>query len=320
MVIVACLSEVLQQVTKIFIGECRASRTSTSRSMFRPRDRTSAGSGSARIPARLAPSKLILISSSPAAIKPRARGFVQQRAVGEYLHRGDAAALRVADAVFQAIVQERLAEVVQVDFAAAPGDAFVDDLREQRARPSAGWAAAFARCRQMVQVELQALVVSMRTSGGSRPAIRSMVPPTSRHTACDDNFRMVVHERLLPGGFVSSAQTAGWSEASLSRIPASTRRSPPRHDPIDSLGDPCRRGLVPRRRPRRAWPAAGGFADRRRRNSDRPQEAGSLKARNRPMTVRSCSCRSCWLLREICVSRMWTMRPRCGSPISTALR
>ncbi len=40
----------------------------------------------------------------------------------------------------------------------------------------------------MAQRELQALTVSMRTSGGNRVSARSMAPPASRHTAFEVNF------------------------------------------------------------------------------------------------------------------------------------
>ena len=94
-----------------------------------------------------------------------------------------------------------------------------------------------SRCRQIVQRELQALVVSMRTWGGNRPASKSMAPPTSRQTTRDDNFRWFSMSGYGPGRISSSsAQTAGWSEAWLSRMPASSERSPPRQHPIDAIG------------------------------------------------------------------------------------
>ena len=91
---------------------------------------------------------------------------------------------------------------------------------------NSGWSMCWmdrriSRCGQMTQVELQALVVSMRTRGGSRLRVRSRVLPKTRHSACEDSFRMVVMTRHS-----NSAQTAGWSEASLSRIPAATQPSP----------------------------------------------------------------------------------------------
>ena len=90
--------------------------------------------------------------------------------------------------------------------------------------------------RQMVHFELQALVVSMRTRGGKRPAARSMAPPIKRHTAMEENFPKVV---MAAGFFLrarfhsSSAQRAGWSEAPLSRTPAQGPHAAG-DDPIDA--------------------------------------------------------------------------------------
>ena len=122
------LSEVLQQAMKIRIGDRRrapcpssAARFSTTSSNFKGWRIRSNSSLSA-------PSKLILISSNPASIRPAARRLVEQRSVGEDRHPGDAPLLGVADALLEAVVQKRLAEVVQMDFAATPNGALVDDL------------------------------------------------------------------------------------------------------------------------------------------------------------------------------------------------
>ena len=61
-----------------------------------------------------------------------ARGGRQQRAVAEDLDAADALLLGVGDPVLDAFVQQRLAEIVEMDFAASGCGALVDELRVER--------------------------------------------------------------------------------------------------------------------------------------------------------------------------------------------
>ena len=62
----------------------------------------------------------------PRLDQPPSASRSQQRSVAEDLHPADAFLFRIGDAVFKLFVQQRLAEVVQVDFAASGGGALVD--------------------------------------------------------------------------------------------------------------------------------------------------------------------------------------------------
>ena len=70
--IVPCRSDVLQQATLIVMGACRRFLNATSRSIFLTTSSNFRGTLICSNSSRVAPSKLILISSSPDSIKRRA--------------------------------------------------------------------------------------------------------------------------------------------------------------------------------------------------------------------------------------------------------